>query len=76
MSDPEKIIETIQKLFKTAFGSPLPLWLLQVTALVLLGGVLLSAFLGSLVILSKIKKAWRDDFRPRFYTPEEKQHSD
>jgi hypothetical protein len=76
MPDLSKLFESLMQLLEEALHGPVPVWMRQGIALILLGIPLLLAVLGLLVFLSKIKKTWNENFRPRFYTPEEKQHTE
>jgi hypothetical protein len=68
----EKIIKSLEAILKLIFGDHVPVWILRVIGYLLLVAFILLALWGLLLILSKIKKLWVDDFQPFFYNPEEK----
>lgn len=72
MPDFEKIISTINTVLKLVFGDQVPPWIFTLIGYILLLALILIGIWGLLVILSKIKKIWAEEFHPLFYNPEGK----
>jgi hypothetical protein len=72
MPDIEKIVNGIQKVLNWIFQDHVPPWILRIIGYLFAVGFLLLAIWGLLLVLSKIKKLWAENFKPLFYDIEEK----
>ncbi len=75
MPDFEQIIKNIKAVLQLTFGGSVPSWIWTLVGWVLLISLLLCAIWGLLVLISRIKDQWTQNFLPLFYNREQKQRS-
>jgi predicted NACHT family NTPase len=75
MPDFEQIIKNINSVLQLIFGNNVPSWVSQLVGWLLLVGLILCGIWGLLLLLSKIKDLWTQNFLPLFYKLEQKQRS-
>lgn len=72
MPDFEKIIGAIKAILGLIFGDHVPPWVFTAVGYTLLLAIVLVAVWRLLVVVSKIKRLWFEEFAPLFYNPDEK----
>ncbi len=73
--DFEEIIRGIEAVLKLIFGEQLPTWISPMVGLILLVVLVLIVIWVSLLLLSRIKRLWIEDFRPLRYDPQQRRRS-
>ncbi len=75
MPDFSQIIQGIRTILQLIFGNNVPKWVFPFIGWLLLIAVALCALWGTLLVLSKIRELWAQNFWPLFYNREQRQRS-
>lgn len=75
MPDFSQIIQEIRTILQLIFGNNVPKWVFPFIGWLLLTAIALCALWGTLLVLSKIKELWAQNFWPLFYNREQRQRS-